>query len=79
MRREGSKMQDDEFVNTMRLLVIDHKPDGWPAVRMSEISRLCNIIDRLKSQLEESDKMITALRYDRNYLRQALDQPGGRG
>lgn len=32
----------------MRLLEVDHEPDGWPAVRMRDISALCDEIERLQ-------------------------------
>lgn len=32
----------------MRLLEKDHKPEGWPAVQMREITALCDEIERLR-------------------------------
>ena len=34
-----------DIVSRMRALEADHKPDGWPAVQMRDISTLCDIIE----------------------------------
>ena len=39
-----------DIVEQMKLLEIDHEPDGWPAVRMKEITELCDIIKQLRTQ-----------------------------
>lgn len=43
----------------MRGLSLDHDPDGWPAVRMRDITRMCDIaesivpgLDRLQERLQ---------------------------
>lgn len=41
-----------DIVSKMRLLEADHKPDGWPAVQMREISALCNMIEEDRDRLE---------------------------
>jgi hypothetical protein len=33
----------------LRSFEADHGPDGWPAVRMRQISELCDEVDRLKA------------------------------
>ena len=38
----------DDIVAEMRELSDDHEPAGWPAVRMSQITALCDEIDRLR-------------------------------
>lgn len=35
----------DALVKRMRLLQIDHEPEGWPAVKMRDISALCDALD----------------------------------
>ena len=45
--------------------------------RIKEIERLRAEIAHLKAMLEESEKMITALRCDRNYYREELARKGG--
>lgn len=37
------------IVEEMRGFEIDHEPDGWPAVRMRQISSLCDEVERLRS------------------------------
>ena len=39
-------MTDKELLENMKILHLDHAPDGWPSVRMSDISQLLDIIDR---------------------------------
>lgn len=34
-----------DVVSKMRALEADHKPDGWPAVQMRDISTLCYMIE----------------------------------
>lgn len=36
-----------ELIERLRGFEIDHKPDGWPAIRMRDVSALCNAIDEL--------------------------------
>ncbi len=42
-----------DIISRMRLLEADHKPDGWPAVRMCEITALCNMIEEDRDKLED--------------------------
>lgn len=42
----------DSLLERMRLLESDHPPDGWPAVRMRDVSALCDEIDRLRAAIE---------------------------
>ena len=49
-----------ELLEQMKSLRDDHKPDGWPAVRMSEINALVGMIESQGEQLatlrERADK-----------------------
>ena len=45
-----------DLVANMRALEADHEPDGWPAVRMKEISALCDEIERLRAALASRDE-----------------------
>ena len=45
-----------DLVANMRVLEADHEPDGWPAVRMREISALCDEIERLRAALASRDE-----------------------
>lgn len=42
-----------DIVEQMRTLEIDHEPDGWPAVKMRQISALCDEIDALRNRMVE--------------------------
>ena len=53
----------------LRLLEVDHDPDGWPAVRMRDISVL---MDEVESQRKRGDAVIAALRS----LRDVCTTPG---
>ena len=38
-----------EIEKELRSFEADHTPDGWPAVRMRQVSALCDEVDRLKA------------------------------
>ena len=40
-----------DIVEEMRGFEIDHGPDGWPGVRMRQVSALCDEIERLRNYL----------------------------
>lgn len=42
-----------DIVEYMRGFAEDHEPDGWPAVKMSQITALCDEIDRLRAEVAE--------------------------
>ena len=42
------KGQEMDIVEEMRGFEIDHEPDGWPGVRMRQVSALCDEIERLR-------------------------------
>ena len=41
-----------DIVEEMRGFEIDHEPEGWPAVKMRQISALCDEIDRLRRRID---------------------------
>jgi hypothetical protein len=41
--------QHPGLIEELRGFEADHSPDGWPAIRMRQISALCDEVDRLKS------------------------------
>lgn len=41
-----STMTDYELIEHMQSLTTDHAPDGWPAVRMSEITQLTELASK---------------------------------
>lgn len=43
--------KNETFVDEIRGLEIDHLPDGYPAIKMKDISRLCDIIEMASKYL----------------------------
>lgn len=39
-----------ELIERLRSFEIDHEPDGWPGVRMRQISAMCDAIESLLSE-----------------------------
>jgi hypothetical protein len=48
-------MSIDYLLAKMRLLEFEHESNGWPAVRMHEITELCDEIDRLMADARRLD------------------------
>jgi hypothetical protein len=46
-------MKVAELVTRLRMLEIDHEPDGWPAIQMKDVSALLNIIDCQRDALQK--------------------------
>ena len=40
-----------DIVEYLRGFEADHKPDGWPAVKMCQISELCDEAERLRAEM----------------------------
>jgi hypothetical protein len=53
-----------ELLEQMKLLNEDHKPDGWPAVRMSDINELIEIIEKKSEQLAKANERARELERD---------------
>ena len=49
-------MNITELIERMRGFEADHEPDGWPAIRMREVSALC---DSLLAQQAVIEKLVT--------------------
>jgi hypothetical protein len=45
-------MTNKEFINYIRGFEVDHTPEGWPAIKMGEVSRLLDMVDRYREALE---------------------------
>lgn len=41
-----------ELIDRVRTFEIDHKPDGWPAIRMRDISALADALEEAERKLE---------------------------
>ena len=48
-----------DIIEEMRGFEIDHEPDGWPAVRMRQVSALCDEVERLR-RIESAAKNLIA-------------------
>lgn len=78
-------MNHQELIERLRVLEIDHEPNGWPAIQMRDISAMCDAIESLLAEnerlklLEESalkvcselDNIVMVMPYD------YLDPPDG--
>ena len=51
VRRLVDKEMKVDIVEEMRGFEIDHEPDGWPGVRMRQVSALCDEAERLRSEM----------------------------
>lgn len=49
-----------ELIERMRGFEIDHSPDGWPAIRMREISAMCDAIESLLAENERLKHNLTS-------------------
>ena len=45
-------MNYQELIERLRSFEIDHEPDGWPGVRMRQISAMCDAIESLLAENE---------------------------
>ena len=45
-------MNHQELIERMRVLEIDHEPNGWPAIQMRDISAMCDAIESLLAENE---------------------------
>lgn len=56
------QLPDAEFIERMRVYAIDHEPEGWPAVKMKHITRLCDLA-ALSSVDGEADPVAWRISY----------------
>lgn len=45
-------MNYQELIERLRSFEIDHDPDGWPGVRMRQISAMCDAVESLLAENE---------------------------
>ena len=45
-------MNYQELIERLRGFETDHSPDGWPAIRMREISAMCDAVESLLAENE---------------------------
>lgn len=53
-------MNHQELIERMRGFEIDHSPDGWPAIRMREISAMCDAVESLLAENERLNHNLTS-------------------
>ena len=49
-----------ELIERLRSFEIDHEPDGWPGVRMRQISAMCDAIESLLAENERLNHNLTS-------------------
>jgi hypothetical protein len=45
----------DKILTTCLVMMTDHEPDGWPAIRMRDVTALADEINRLRSRFTKLD------------------------
>ena len=50
-----------ELIERLRSFEIDHEPDGWPGVRMRQISAMCDAIESLLAENERLNHNLTTI------------------
>lgn len=63
----------EELLMRMRLLEVDHEPDGWPAVEMRDITALLDEIDRRCIKQDRVNNLEKALRDTLRQLEKAIN------
>ena len=53
-------MEYREQIEWLRGFEIDHSPDGWPAIRMREISAMCDAVESLLAENERLNHNLTS-------------------
>ena len=49
-----------ELIERLRSFEIDHEPDGWPGVRMRQISAMCNAVESMLAENERLNHNLTS-------------------
>ena len=50
-----------ELIERLRSFEIDHEPDGWPGVRMRQISAMCDAIESMLAENERLNHNLTTI------------------
>lgn len=53
----------DDLLRRMRVLAVDHEPDGWPAVQMRDITALCDEVERLHDERVAALALVADVRF----------------
>jgi hypothetical protein len=59
-----------DIVEEMRVFEDDHEPDGWPAIRMRQVSALCDEIEALRQRVADLEKQTEEINAAQIYLRE---------
>ena len=69
-----------DLVAFLRGFAEDHEPDGWPAIRMRQVTELCDMVESLRHQLAdekmchaETREQLAAGQHYAQQLREALE------
>jgi hypothetical protein len=54
---QGSPSNSSDLLCRMRLLEADHDPEGWPAVKMKDISALCDLVAEIAKSVDKAHAM----------------------
>lgn len=60
------------LLEEMKLLNEDHTPDGYPAIKMSEINELVEIIEKQSLQLAKANERVADLEQEKNKYFESL-------
>jgi hypothetical protein len=65
-----------EFIERVRMLEIDHEPNGWPAIQMRKLSAAANEIERLQAEVamlrSALDAAAKSVLFDAGYYKQQI-------
>ena len=53
-------MDYKELIERLRSFEIDHAPDGWPAIRMRDISAMCDAVESMLAENERLNHNLTS-------------------
>ena len=67
-------MNIQEIITKVRLMEIDHTPDGYPAIRMREVSALADALELSESRVRELSRDIVRLLEDRQCLENEIEK-----
>ena len=58
------------LIERMRAFEADHVPDGWPCIRMRDITALCDAVEAARAAaLEEAAEIVSVQEQYRNAIR----------
>lgn len=64
-----SASETSELLERMRGFEVDHKPEGWPAIRMREVSALCDALEAAQKREKELWTALEECKQQANMMR----------